>query len=657
MPTECYRPAVMRSARNLLSLALALVALGCSDDEQPLAIPEGCNPVAYEHDCLLPFPSDFFLVADPSLPSGLRVALTEAAQLRDTAGAVGDLTTLHPADGFSPGTQILALFPQGFDDTTLVGATDDLRDSLEDPSPTVLVDTVTGERVLHIAEVDPRASSDERRGLLIRPMERLEDGRRYVVGVRDLVASDTGRLLLAPRVFTRLRDLVDTQDPAITALSHRYEREVFEPLRRAGVGRSSLQLAWDFTVRTRDNATADMLAIREQIIEHYAQHAPVVTVDSVEQTPETHQFRRIEATVEVPLFVDGTEPMAPLVRDNDGVPTATTTTEVPFTVIIPNSVGQRAAGAAPARLMQFGHGFFGDRSEANSFVDQVADQGKMVLVAADWWGMTDADRFPVVDAIIAEPDTAMRFTDRVHQGMANFMAVAYATQGPLVELAEIQIDDDPTYDTSTLYFYGISQGGILGGTYLALTPHIDHAVFSVGGANFSLMMFRARPFAAFLLFIAQLFPDELDQQKFTVLSQLSFDRIDPWTYAPLVIDEPLDGGPVQRQVLMQIGIGDDQVPNIASHAHARVMGLSSLLPAPREIYGLDTVDSPADSALVEFDFGLEPPLAGDQATPASSSNDAHEGVRRLPAAIEQLDRFFAPDGRVEHTCDEICDPE
>jgi len=60
---------------------------------------------------------------------------------------------------------------------------------------------------------------------------------------------------------------------------------------------------------------------------------------------------------------------------------------------------------------------------------------------------------------------------------------------------------------------------------------------------------------------------------------------------------------------------------------------------------------------VEFDFGLEPPLAGDQATPASSSNDAHEGVRRLPAAIEQLDRFFAPDGRVEHTCDEICDPE
>ena len=32
MPTECYRPAVMRSARNLLSLALALVALGCSDD-------------------------------------------------------------------------------------------------------------------------------------------------------------------------------------------------------------------------------------------------------------------------------------------------------------------------------------------------------------------------------------------------------------------------------------------------------------------------------------------------------------------------------------------------------------------------------------------------------------------------------------------------
>jgi hypothetical protein len=35
---------------------------------------------------------------------------------------------------------------------------------------------------------------------------------------------------------------------------------------------------------------------------------------------------------------------------------------------------------------------------------------------------------------------------------------------------------------------------------------------------------------------------------------------------------------------------------------------------------------------------------------------AHEGVRRSPAAQEQLDRFFHADGMVEQTCDGPCDP-
>jgi len=219
------------------------------------------------------------------------------------------------------------------------------------------------------------------------------------------------------------------------------------------------------------------------------------------------------------------------------------------------------------------------------------------------------------------------------------------------------VGPSPLFDTEQIYFYGLSQGHILGGTFLALSPIIDRAVLGVGGADLSFIMYRAGPFRGFLGFIALQFPDDLDEQKLAVQLQFSFDRIDPMTYAPWVLSETLPDGPAERQVLLQIGIGDAGVPNLASHLHARVLGAAHLQPAPRPIPGLAEVDSPHDgSALVEFDFGIDP-LPGIEAIPPSVDTEAHEGVRRLEAAKEQLDRFLQPGGQIEHTCDGICDPE
>ena len=44
---------------SVLIAILALAAAGCSDDEeQPFELPEGCNPLAAEHHCMLPYPTD-----------------------------------------------------------------------------------------------------------------------------------------------------------------------------------------------------------------------------------------------------------------------------------------------------------------------------------------------------------------------------------------------------------------------------------------------------------------------------------------------------------------------------------------------------------------------------------------------------------------------
>ena len=39
-------------------------------DPDELVVPEGCNPISVGWDCLLPYPSDAFLVADPTTPTG-----------------------------------------------------------------------------------------------------------------------------------------------------------------------------------------------------------------------------------------------------------------------------------------------------------------------------------------------------------------------------------------------------------------------------------------------------------------------------------------------------------------------------------------------------------------------------------------------------------
>jgi hypothetical protein len=239
--------------------------------------------------------------------------------------------------------------------------------------------------------------------------------------------------------------------------------------------------------------------------------------------------------------------------------------------------------------------------------------------------------------------------------MANFMALSRAIGTTLPEVAELSIGGELVYDPSEVYYFGISQGHILGGTFFALCPDVDRGVFGVGGANFSIMMFRARPFFPFLAILAAIASDPVERQKVQILAQLEFDRIDPLSYASHVVTDPYPGAPAGRRVLMQTGVGDAQVTSLAAHLHARAIGAAHLTPAPRSIAALEDVTSPYDgpAAIEEHDFGVEETT--EMLIP--DENEVHEGVRRLAASQEQLDRFLRPGGTIEHVCDGPCDPE
>ena len=85
---------------------------------------------------------------------------------------------------------------------------------------------------------------------MIHPAENLADGHRYIVALRHLVGDD-GKAIPAPSAFAAYRD---GTAPA-TDSRRAHMENLFATLAKAGVARSNLYLAWDFTTASTKNVT------------------------------------------------------------------------------------------------------------------------------------------------------------------------------------------------------------------------------------------------------------------------------------------------------------------------------------------------------------------------------------------------------------------
>ncbi|MCB9603941.1 MAG: hypothetical protein H6721_09740 [Sandaracinus sp.] len=652
--------------RRLLACLLCLAACGDDDTAPPdggppppdagqYEVPEGCNPLAATWDCLLPFPSNHFREADATLPSGARVTIPEVAQVRYRERPF-DYFADRALDGFSPAGPMVAFFPVRLDPEPLVRWDEDVTATTRGEGPSVIVNAETGERIPHFAELDASAVDPDRRVLLLRPMVRLEPTTRYVVGLRGLV-DEAGALAPTPEGFRRLRDA----DPAAdAALATRYDAEVFPALTTAGFSRDELQLAWDFTTGSDTWIRQDMLDVRALAQTALEEGDFEITVreviegDALAENLRDSTARQVELDVRAPSILTTPEAgQATIRRDASGRVMREGDVTFPVSLLVPKRVADRSV-EGPVRLLQYGHGFFGKRDELlNSYVDDFAEEYGFVAMAADWWGMMREDRDEVAIALgDARPGEVFRFVERTHQGLLNFMILAGAAE-EIAALPELRDETGPLFDASATYFWGNSQGHILGGTFTSLDPTIERATLSVGGANFSLIMFRSLAFVALRLLIDINVPDDVDRQKFATFLQHWLDRIDPLSYAELARREPLEGNP-SKHFLLHTGPGDDAVTFLAAELHARELGIPLLEPSPFSPPLLERTTAPADSALVELDYDVDILV-----TPEApmESNPIHEAIRRNPRVQQQVDAFFRADGQVTQTCDGPCDPE
>jgi hypothetical protein len=162
------------------------------------------------------------------------------------------------------------------------------------------------------------------------------------------------------------------------------------------------------------------------------------------------------------------------------------------------------------------------------------------------------------------------------------------------------------------------------------------------------MMLRSADFKDLAQFLGVSYPDPLDRQLLLALSQGLWDYSDPATYAPHLLRDPLrDAGGVKK-ILYQEGLGDAQVPNVATRAMVRTMGIPLLKQPIESLYGVSELPAPLDAAYVQFDIGQQP-RPGDVNIPPDD-NKVHEAIRRLEAAKQQLQSFLKDAGQVTDTC-------
>ncbi len=611
-------------------------------------------------DCLFPFPSDYLTVADSSTDTGRRVHFAVATMPRNASMTPIDPIPYNLNDGFSPGTSILLRVPGV--DLAMTGAAPitDMARSLDPGAPVVLVNASTLAHHLMWTELDANATSEATRALIIRPGVNLAEGTRYIVALRQM-KDGTGAVIPPGADFLAYRDGTPTGDPVKEARRAHME-EIFTTLAAAGVGRSDLYLAWDFTVASQRNITDRMLFVRDDGFARLGANAPDFTVTLVEDEVDTNIFRRVTGTYDVERYVDSTTPPARFVLGPDGLPVHQATPQVAsFICNIPRAaLANASAAATPARASIDGPGLLGSNSEVNAGnVKAMANEHNFVFCATKWIGMADED-IPNAVAILQDLGKFPSFTDRLQQAMLNQLFLARLMihpQGFVSDAAFKDASGTAVIDTSAVFYDGNSQGGIFGGTVMALSQDIRRGVLGVPGMNYSLLLTRSSDFAVYSAVYYPAYPNELQRPLGIALFQMLWDRSEPNGYAHHMTTDPLPNTP-SHQVLLHQAFGDHQVANIATEVEARTIGASIHQPAIAPgrnsdvvpYYGIPAIPAyPFNgSALIVWDSqAATPPTTN---TAPSMGEDPHSDPRSSPLGRQQKSDFLKSDGAVVDVC-------
>lgn len=650
-------------------VALFLCASGCVSaesggfDPPPYEGPddglaESCHPFRSAGACSVPFPSSYWLEEDETTETGYRVALTtEIVPPSASSEDPFDPTLWNLRDGFSPASPILAWFPEKLDDTSLPSQ-HDFEASLDPTSATLIVNLDTGELVEHFAELDLSAdiTPEERQPIILRAAAHLEPNTHYGVAITSSLATLDGGTPERPLGFASALRGDFSPDEKIRA-TIAGAGEVLAALSELDVAEDDVLLAWDFRTASADQATKHVLSMRDQALAEVGDAGMGFTIESVEPAPNAEISKRIRGTFTVPSFLssdDRSVAAAELVTDDTDTPVKQANAEYPFELVIPAS----AETNGPYPLLVYGHGLLGGADQVSSgHVRQFCNDKGYVCIGTDFIGLSSQEdvgigRNEAAVAAVQDVSKMKWVAHRLEQAIVNFMALTRVAKSIVLDpQALLSNGTSALVDPFEVYYYGISQGGIMGASLMAYSPDIQNGVLQVGGSAYSLMIQRSSNWNQFLPTIRNAYPDRIDQQVVMALWQPLFDDSEGSGTALFQgVHDPLPGTEA-KHVLMQIAVGDCQVANLAAEIQARTMGMELVTPSAKDVQGLETTEGDSENAIAFWDLVRDPPPETN-ATPVED-NDVHGDIRKHPLNQQQTDTFLRT-GLAQNPCSGAC---
>ncbi len=298
----------------------------------------------------------------------------------------------------------------------------------------------------------------------------------------------------------------------------------------------------------------------------------------------------------------------------------------------------------------YGHGLLGTK-------DQIGDvqwprRHGFFGCGADWWGMSTPDA-PTVVAILADFSAFPSLPDRAQQGFLNFMFLGRAAVHPEGFAAEeaFQMNGKPLVRAATpkktwLFFDGNSQGAIMGGSLVAVSPDIHRGILGVPGMNYSTLLTRSVDWeGSYAVAYYATYQDPLERVLGFSLLQMLWDRGESNGYAQHMTWDPLPNTP-KHQIMLQVAYSDHQVTNHSAEVEARTIGARLLLPglAKKRHWEMNPYFTPTarypyrGSGLIYWDSGNAIPPNGN--IPPADGDDPHGHPRDEPAGGWQEAQFL-----------------
>eukprot|EP00578_Thalassiosira_sp_NH16_P018857 CAMPEP_0181089100 /NCGR_PEP_ID=MMETSP1071-20121207/7127_1 /TAXON_ID=35127 /ORGANISM="Thalassiosira sp., Strain NH16" /LENGTH=796 /DNA_ID=CAMNT_0023171035 /DNA_START=286 /DNA_END=2676 /DNA_ORIENTATION=- len=630
-------------------------------------IPEECNPLDSTL-CALPFPSFHHMMEDNTTNTGWRVNLKGLPPLR--GGIPLHPKFLNDLDGFSTMAPILFYLDglkeaheSAIDAPSKLQGPQYIAKSVTSESITLLISVDDKTLVPHSAEID---YLDPNRPLvMVIPAQPLRHNTHFALAVVNAIDINGNRLPQSPGLQSAFEE-------TSTLTNHRFTDIILPALGQAApwVGatknlESVVQMLFDFVTISEECQIGHTRKVRDGTLAHverwnWEDHVELVSEKKHDcSTSDSLIARTYHINLDVPTFLKERSRYSTLDHSavDSGKPVSIGKTKA--MIRIPCSVQRAASGDQSGKpvkvIMEFGHGLFYHRGEVTDrFLSRMADDNGYILMAMDWRGMSRSDLPVIIKTLIGNPNLFQSVRDNLIQGYSDKFALQHFSRNGMLNWLKIDGASIPTKNNvqPTSMFYGISQGGILGGGYLALsasTALIDRGVLGSPGTPFTAVLTRSLDFVKYDTVMLFNFYNNRHVRLLLSLLQMGWDSVESsGLLAPPVYDS-------LPPILLQTGLGDPIVPTSACEGMARAMNASTLPNNPRSVFRVPVAQAAnqPNAILTELMYEKEyNSLPLDNTLP--EKNSVHFCVRWDHAMIDQIVEF-ANTGKIIDPCvDDQC---